>query len=65
MQRPSKKQVIAAVVAVEVVSATYAYRDLSKRSDESVRGPKRMWRIVMALNPGNSIIYWLLGRRPA
>ena len=65
MQRPSKKQVIATVVAVEVVSAAYAYRDLSKRPDESVRGPKRMWRIVMALNPGNSIIYWLLGRRPA
>ena len=65
MQRPSKKQVIAAVLAVEVVSATYAYRDLSKRSDESVRGPKRMWRIIMALNPGNSLAYWLFGRRSA
>ena len=64
MNRPDKKQVIAAVVVVESVSAALAYRHLAQRPDESVRGPKRMWRIIMALNPGNSLAYWLVGRRP-
>jgi hypothetical protein len=56
---------VAAVVAVEVVVATLAYRDLARRPDEQVRGPKRLWRIVIGLNPGNSLVYWLLGRRDA
>ncbi|MEO6511705.1 MAG: hypothetical protein ABIO16_11985 [Nocardioides sp.] len=62
MRRPDKRVVIA-VVAVEAVSAALAYRDLMKRPDELVRGPKLMWRILMGVNPGNSIAYWMLGRR--
>ena len=65
MQRPEKKQVVLALVAVQTVSAAFAYRDLAKRPDETVRGKKRMWRIIMALNPGNSLAYWLFGRRSA
>lgn len=52
-----------AVVAVEVVVAVLAYRDLARRPAELVRGPKRLWRIVIGMNPGNSLLYWLLGRR--
>jgi hypothetical protein len=40
-----------------------AYRDLARRPDAAVRGPKLLWRIVMGVNPGNSIAYWLIGRR--
>ena len=61
--RKPPREVVIAVVAVETVSAVLAYRDLAHRSDEQVRGPKRLWRIVMALNPGNSIAYWIFGRR--
>lgn len=64
MRRPNPK-VVVAVVAVEVVVATLAFRDLARRPDEQVRGPKRLWRIVIGLNPGNSLLYWLLGRRAA
>ena len=64
MNRPDKKRIIAAVVVVEAISAALAYRDLARRPAESVRGPKRLWRIVMAVNPGNSIAYWIAGRRP-
>jgi hypothetical protein len=62
MRKPPK-EVIVAVVAVEVVSAAFAFRDLARRGDEQVRGPKLFWRVLMGLNPGNSLAYWLLGRR--
>lgn len=62
MRKPAKEVVIA-VVAVEAVSAAFAFRDLARRSDDQVRGPKLLWRVVMGLNPGNSLAYWVLGRR--
>jgi hypothetical protein len=61
--RKPPREVVIAVVAVETVSAVLAYRDLARRTDDQVRGPKGLWRIVMALNPGNSIAYWVFGRR--
>jgi hypothetical protein len=54
---------IAIVVPLEIVSAVFAWRDLRSRSDDELRGPKRFWRLVIVANPGNSVLYWLLGRR--
>jgi hypothetical protein len=62
MQRPPK-EVVLAVVAVQAVSAAFAFRDLARRTDDEVRGPKLLWRIVIGINPGNSLAYWVLGRR--
>ncbi len=62
MQKPPK-EVVVAVVAVQAVSAAFAFRDLARRSDEEIRGPKLLWRIIIGINPGNSLAYWLLGRR--
>jgi hypothetical protein len=62
MQKPPK-EIVVAVVAVQAVSAAFAFRDLSRRDDERVRGPKLLWRILIGINPGNSLAYWLLGRR--
>lgn len=62
MRKPPK-QVVIAVVAVEAVSAAFAFRDLARRDDVEVRGPKLLWRIIIGLNPGNSLAYWVLGRR--
>jgi hypothetical protein len=45
------------------ISAARAWRDLNRRPESQVRGSKRMWRVLMALNPGNSVLYWLVGRR--
>ncbi|MGC4112029.1 MAG: hypothetical protein QM747_16770 [Nocardioides sp.] len=61
MRKPPK-EVVVAVVAVEAVSAAFAFRDLARRSDEQVRGPKLLWRILIGINPGNSLAYWVLGR---
>jgi hypothetical protein len=62
MRRPPKPVLVTIVVA-QVVSAVLAWRDLSARSDERVRGPKKLWRVMIAANPGNSVAYWILGRR--
>jgi hypothetical protein len=37
--------------------------DLARRPDDQVRGRKNLWRFIVTINPGNSIAYWLLGRR--
>lgn len=62
MQKPPK-QVVVAVVAVQAVSAVFAFRDLARRGDDDVRGPKLLWRLLIGINPGNSLAYWVLGRR--
>jgi hypothetical protein len=64
MRKPDRK-VVLAVVAVEAAAAALAYRDLARRTDDEVRGRKLLWRIVIGLNPGNSLVYWLVGRRQA
>jgi hypothetical protein len=55
--------VLLAIVGLELVSATAAWRDLAQRSDHQVRGSKKLWRAVILANPGNSLAYWALGRR--
>lgn len=57
------KTVLGVVVAAQVISSALAWQDLAQRSDDHVRGPKNLWRAVVTINPGNSIAYWLLGRR--
>lgn len=57
------KRTLIAVVAAETVSAALAWRDLAHRPDRDVRGPKKAWRVFIAINPGNSLLYWAVGRR--
>jgi hypothetical protein len=63
MTQKSSKPLLVGLVAVEVVSAVFAWRDLSRRSDDLVRGKKDVWRVFISINPGNSLIYWAFGRR--
>lgn len=63
MNGEPKKLVLGALVVVEVLSAALAWRDLSRRRDDQVRGHKKAWRAVMLANPGNSVLYWTFGRR--
>lgn len=62
MRKPPREVVIT-VVVVEAVAAAFAFRDLARRTDEQVRGPKLLWRVLIGLNPGNSLAYWAFGRR--
>ncbi|HEV7145538.1 MAG TPA: hypothetical protein VGN48_00930 [Pedococcus sp.] len=63
MSRLRDRRILIPLVAVEVVSAVFAWRDLSHRSDDEVRGPRRLWQGLMLVNPGNSLLYWVAGRR--
>jgi hypothetical protein len=58
-----KKTLLAIIVPIQVASAVLAWRDLARRSADQVRGKKGFWRVFVWLNPGNSVIYWLVGRR--
>jgi len=63
MTPEQKKKLAAVLVPVQVVLAALAWRDLRRRPDDQVRGPKRFWRVFVLLNPGNAVVYWLAGRR--
>jgi hypothetical protein len=59
-----QKQLLAAIVVpIQLVSAVLAGRDMARRSDRQIRGSRKFWRVFVWLNPGNSLIYWLLARR--
>ena len=63
MERKPNKYVIAALAVAHVVVVTLTWRDIRSRTAGQVRGPKRFWLVVSALNMGNAAIYWLVGRR--
>jgi len=60
---PQKKPLLAIVIVIAVISCALAWRDLARRRDEEIRGPKFLWRLVITMNPGNSLFYWLFGRK--
>jgi hypothetical protein len=55
---------VLALIAVQAALAAFAQRDLGARSDDEVRGPKLLWRIV-TLNTFGAVAYIVVGRRPA
>ena len=63
MTRDQKKLLVTVVVPIQVFLAVLAWRDMSRRTDAQIRGTKRLWRVFVLLNPGNSLLYWLAGRR--
>jgi hypothetical protein len=59
-----KKTLLATIIVpIQIASAVLAWRDLARRTADQVRGKKGFWRVFVSLNPGNSVIYWLVGRR--
>ena len=62
---PKRLTVLAVILMVELVFATFAWRDLRDRTEDQLRGSKRLWHLAILANPGNSIAYWLIGRKPS
>ncbi len=62
-RRKPNKYVIAALAVVHVLVVTLTWRDIRSREPEQVRGAKKFWFVVSALNMGNAAIYWIVGRR--
>ncbi len=63
MSMKRQRLLVAIIVASQVVLAALAWRDLARRTDDQVRGKKNFWRVFVTINPGNSVAYWLFGRR--
>jgi hypothetical protein len=63
MTKAHQRLLAAVIVPIQILFAVLAWRDLSRRSDERVRGKKKFWRVFVTLNPGNAAAYWLFGRR--
>lgn len=60
--KPSRP-VLVALVVLHIIVTTITLRDLSRRTDAQIRGPRLFWRVFTPLQMGNSAIYWLVGRR--
>jgi hypothetical protein len=63
MSSRPKRIALVVVVLAEVVLAALTWRDIRNRPAGEIRGSKRLWRIISTVNPGNSVAYWVVGRR--
>jgi hypothetical protein len=61
-KRKASPALLAAILAAHVVVTSLVWRDIRGRTDDEVRGPKRVWRTATALNTVGSIAYLLFGR---
>lgn len=60
---PPQKKALLALAAIEFTAKLLALRDLHRRSDEQIRGSKRLWRMAMAINFFGPASYFAFGRR--
>ena len=58
-----KRVLVVVVLVVHLILARFTLRDLRRRPDSAVRGPKRLWRVWAATNTTGSLAYWTFGRR--
>jgi hypothetical protein len=58
-----QKRVLLVVLVVHLILARFTLRDLRRRPESAVRGPKRLWRVWAATNTTGSLAYWTFGRR--
>jgi hypothetical protein len=63
MARRPKLVLVTALVVFDLVLAAFTFRDLRGRDESQIRGSKRFWRLATIANPGNSLAYWMFGRR--
>ena len=58
-----QKRLLLVVLVVHVILARFTLRDLRRRPESAVRGPKRLWRVWATMNTTGSLAYWTFGRR--
>jgi hypothetical protein len=63
MRSRPKRIALVALVLAEVGLAALTWRHLRRRPAEEIRGSKWFWRVISTINPGNSVAYWLVGRK--
>jgi hypothetical protein len=58
----SQKGIAIVTVAVQLTMAVFAWRDLARRSNDEVRGPKWRWAVAIGANFFGPIAYYRRGR---
>jgi hypothetical protein len=58
-----QKRLLLVVLVVHMILARFTLRDLRRRPESAVRGPKRLWRVWATMNTTGSLAYWMFGRR--
>jgi hypothetical protein len=59
-----QKRILVVALVIHAVVLTITWRDLRRRPDSAVRGPKPAWAMASGLNTMGSLAYWFFGRRP-
>lgn len=60
---PRQKVLLLLLVSAQVSLAVSAWTDLAKRPAHQVKGPKRAWAAVIAVNFVGPLLYFWRGRR--
>lgn len=60
---PGAKTAVVGALVAHFVLVGLAHRDLSHRTQEEVRGPRWMWRMLTASNSTFAGAYFVIGRR--
>jgi len=63
LTKDQKTRLVAVAVVVQAVIAALTIRDINSRPAESIRGPKRLWRLLGSVNTTGSAAYWIIGRK--
>lgn len=62
---PAKQVAIMLLVSVKVASTVAAWSDLAARPADQIRGSKRRWAFVIAIDLIGPLLYWRRGRLDA
>ncbi|MFI5625258.1 hypothetical protein ACIA03_17460 [Nocardioides sp. NPDC051685] len=65
LTKKQKKAIITTgALAAQAAVAPVILRDLQKRSDDEIRGPRLLWRLWGSTNLLGAAVYWFYGRKP-
>ena len=62
MKRKDVRPIIP-ILAVHAAITALTWRDLRRRPADEIRGSKKLWRVVSAMNTGGSLAYLTVGRK--
>ncbi|TQL68414.1 hypothetical protein FB381_2303 [Nocardioides albertanoniae] len=65
MTKKQKAILSTGAVLAQAAVAPVVLRDLQKRSDSEIRGPRALWRLWGSTNLLGAATYWFFGRKSA
>ena len=62
-RRKAKPEIVIPALLTHIIMTALVWRDIGRRDPSEIRGNKTIWRVLTALNTGNHLLYYLVGRR--